>query len=105
MQAVQEKLTSRLQELLNRESLLSADLRQEGGALPSDWEEQAIALENSEVLQALDEQTRQEITQIRNALARVKAGNYETCVKCGEPIAPKRLAALPYTTTCVGCAS
>jgi len=105
MQAVTEKLNARLQELLARESVLTSDLRHEDGALASDSEEQATELENSEVLEALDEQTRKEIDQIRAALHRLAVGKYESCSVCGEPIASKRLLALPYTTTCVSCAS
>ncbi|MFL6127197.1 TraR/DksA C4-type zinc finger protein [Actinophytocola sp.] len=33
------------------------------------------------------------------------AGTYGTCTRCGSPIAPERLDALPATTTCIRCAS
>lgn len=32
-------------------------------------------------------------------------GGERLCVVCGDPIPAKRLAALPETTTCVGCAT
>ncbi len=44
------------------------------------------------------------LRQIDDALARLEAGEYETCAACGAPIAPTRLAALPYATRCVACA-
>ena len=39
------------------------------------------------------------------ALAKLDEGTYGICDVCGEPIAPKRLAAMPDAVTCVACAS
>jgi RNA polymerase-binding transcription factor DksA len=39
------------------------------------------------------------------ALARVRAGDYGRCTRCGTPITPERLAALPAASTCVACAA
>jgi DnaK suppressor protein len=41
---------------------------------------------------------------IEAALARIDAGEYGACVRCGEPIAPRRLAMDPTTPLCVACA-
>jgi len=38
-----------------------------------------------------------------NALTRLEDGEYGVCSECGAPIPPKRLLALPDTTTCVAC--
>jgi len=40
---------------------------------------------------------------LQSALARLHDGEYGVCVECNGPIAPKRLRALPDTTTCVAC--
>ena len=40
---------------------------------------------------------------LRHALTRLEDGEYGVCSDCGAPIPPKRLLALPATTTCVGC--
>ena len=37
------------------------------------------------------------------ALARLDAGDYGTCVRCGRPIAPARLDALPWAAHCIRC--
>ena len=37
------------------------------------------------------------------ALKRISEGTYGTCAKCGEPIEPKRLKALPTAATCISC--
>ena len=39
------------------------------------------------------------------ALAKLDEGTYGRCDVCGEPIAAKRLAAMPDVVTCVTCAS
>jgi RNA polymerase-binding protein DksA len=43
------------------------------------------------------------LSQIDEALAKIDAGTYGTCSRCGQPIAPARLDALPYATLCVDC--
>jgi RNA polymerase-binding transcription factor DksA len=105
MQSMETRLRQRLSELMSREEQITGDLRQESGALSSDWEEQAQDLENSEVLAALDVHNREEISQIQSALQRLKAGTFGICARCEEAIPEGRLNALPYTTLCVACAS
>ena len=41
--------------------------------------------------------------QIEAALQRLDAGTYGVCERCGQPIPPRRLEALPYATLCVAC--
>jgi len=99
------ELRARLQErleLLNRR-VQKVEKNLQSGHSP-DWQERATETENDEVLQRLDESGLQEITQIRAALGRIDAGRYGVCGVCGEEIAAKRLAALPYTGVCIDCA-
>jgi DnaK suppressor protein len=37
------------------------------------------------------------------ALARLEAGTFGACVRCGKPIAPARLEALPWAAHCIDC--
>lgn len=37
------------------------------------------------------------------ALLAMKAGTYGTCGECGEPIAARRLQAIPWASHCIGC--
>ena len=39
----------------------------------------------------------------RNALERLREGNYGLCEDCGNPISAPRLVAVPTATTCVPC--
>jgi DnaK suppressor protein len=40
---------------------------------------------------------------IESALARVEAGTYGMCERCGQAIANERLEALPWATKCIEC--
>jgi DnaK suppressor protein len=40
---------------------------------------------------------------LRQALERLRGGEYGRCEECNEPIAPARLRAMPEVTTCVRC--
>jgi RNA polymerase-binding transcription factor DksA len=46
---------------------------------------------------------RLEAAAIKSALTRLENGTYEVCSKCGKAIDPRRLVALPTTTTCLRC--
>jgi DnaK suppressor protein len=47
---------------------------------------------------------RDELLQIDEALKALSEGRYGICTDCGEEIAQKRLAALPFTIRCKRCA-
>lgn len=70
-----------------------------------DWEDRAVERQGDEVLQALGNAEADEIKQIDAALARIEAGTYGVCAKCGEDISPERLALLPATPLCKTCAA
>ncbi|HZD18568.1 MAG TPA: TraR/DksA C4-type zinc finger protein [Actinomycetota bacterium] len=42
---------------------------------------------------------------LERALAKLGEGTYGICDRCGRPIAPERLEAIPWAVRCVGCAS
>jgi len=73
--------------------------------LPADSEEQAIELENQEALEVVGKTETTEIHQIEAALKRISEGTYGTCAKCGEPIDPRRLKALPTAGTRISCST
>jgi RNA polymerase-binding protein DksA len=102
--ALREHLQSRLAALERRVSRLTDDLRHQSQPLEQDFEEQATQRENDDVLGALDEAGRRELQSIRAALARIDAGSYGVCRRCGEAIAPERLRVLPTALECVECA-
>lgn len=68
-----------------------------------DPEGATIGFERAQV-SALIDRTERHLMDVDTALARVAAGAYGRCDRCGEPIEAGRLAARPTSTTCVGCA-
>jgi DnaK suppressor protein len=61
-----------------------------------------IAFERSQVA-TLAAQARAHLVEVDAALARLEAGTYGRCERCGGPIPAARLAARPTATTCVRC--
>ena len=43
------------------------------------------------------------LREVRAALSRIDAGKFGICLDCGEDISGKRLAAVPWTASCIGC--
>ncbi|MEO1492669.1 MAG: TraR/DksA family transcriptional regulator [Pseudomonadota bacterium] len=69
-----------------------------------DFEDRATEREGDEVLESLGTSELAELKQVNTALARVAAGTYGICVRCGEPIAQDRLIAVPHAARCRACA-
>jgi len=70
-----------------------------------DWEEAAVEREGDEVMEGMGQSGLSELHMIDSALARVDAGEYGFCAKCGDKIADARLDVLPFTPLCQKCAS
>ena len=56
-------------------------------------------------LQGLLAGARDDLEALDRAAARLAAGTYGRCGRCGGPIAPERLDALPAAETCIACAT
>jgi DnaK suppressor protein len=52
---------------------------------------------------ALRDRNEQQLASVDAALARLDDGTYGTCARCGRPIAPDRLDALPWAAHCIDC--
>ena len=97
-----KQLVARLSELDERLQRIEDEL---DDAPNPDWEENAVEQEDDEVLESLGASGLAEYRAIRAALARIKAGTYGICVKCGQPIEEERLDVLPHTPFCSDCAA
>jgi DnaK suppressor protein len=67
-----------------------------------DPEGSTIAFERAQV-SALLADARRDVEELTAALARLDAGTYGTCIRCGRSIADVRLDALPAVRTCIEC--
>lgn len=99
--AVKARLEAQLAELEERVARVAKDLEQ---PLDADFAEQAAETEDDEALCAQELLIRHEIASLRRALDRIVAGTYGQCVRCGDSIAPERLAARPEAALCISCA-
>ncbi len=52
---------------------------------------------------ALRDRSDHQLVLVDEALARLDAGTFGTCVRCGGPITPERLEALPWAARCIDC--
>ena len=46
---------------------------------------------------------RSNLHDVDRALAKIAAGTYGTCERCGDPIAEERLDAIPWALLCIDC--
>lgn len=95
-------LRNRQRELNARLHRIDDDLGRQKSA---DNEDRATETENDEVLEEMGQAGENELKAIDAALDRIANGTFGTCVKCGLPISPERLAAVPYTPFCQECAA
>ncbi len=95
--------------LLRREALRKAldgdlsllqSLSQEGG----DVMDAAMDTAQDEISSQLVEVESRELSQIEEALNRIREGQYGNCDGCDKPIPLARLQAVPYATSCIDCA-
>lgn len=99
---IQAQLLAKQAELAARLERLKDNLTSGRSA---DSQEQAQELENAEVIDALGNEARIEISKIARALDQIKNGTYGICADCGTTIPMARLEAHPFADRCIRCAT
>jgi DnaK suppressor protein len=95
--------------LARRESLFSLVTEAEMSSRERDLEatqdpaDMAANAYTKELLISMSANDRKLLLLIDEALERVEGGEYGECVNCGEPVAEKRLDAVPWTRYCLKC--
>ena len=102
LKQIETRLKTKQQELRKRITAIEADFHK---GRSQDFAEQATETENDDVLDEIHHEAKKELQLVSEALIRLEKGVYGNCSSCDEPISPKRLTALPYTTTCIDCAN
>lgn len=97
-----KQIEARLRELDER--LKNVDEALDVTADP-DLADQAIELQDDEVLEGLGRAGEREIQLLKRAQVRIENGTYGICKSCDEPIASERLDAVPYAVLCRTCAA
>lgn len=98
------KLQSLRSEFTQRIDAIHKDTHHTEEPVEKDFAEQATQSENDDVLNALDNEAKQTVNMIDQALVRIANGNYGLCESCGEQINEQRLDAVPYASLCIKCA-
>jgi len=104
MDAFRRQLLRQRQTLFREVAAVEADLRQIVEDRESEFEEVAQEERTERILDRLDDRSIAELQEIDRALLRIATRGYGTCQGCGEPIRYERLATLPATSYCRGCA-
>jgi DnaK suppressor protein len=102
--AERERTLERLAGLTGDHDSVIAASRDTNADDEHDPEGATIAFERSQI-GALVRHVREHLAEVDAALARVEAGTYGVCERCGSPIGAARLEALPAARKCIGCAS
>ena len=99
---IHAQLLAKQVELAHRLERLKENLT---GGRSADSQEQAQELENAEVVDALGNEARVEISMIARALDQIKNNTYGVCADCAETIPMARLEAYPFADRCIRCAT
>lgn len=105
LRTTRSRLEARGAELRERVKRVQLDLQRAHQPLPKDFSDAAIAVENDEILEAIEESALGELERIEKAIGRIDAGRFAVCEICGTHIPAARHAAVPYATQCERCAN
>lgn len=98
--AMRARLAERLETLMARAGRIETEMTE---PMNADSKEQAIEMEDDDMLATEDSMVLQEIGSVRAAIGRIDAGHYGNCLSCGAAISQARLAAVPEATLCTEC--
>jgi RNA polymerase-binding transcription factor len=99
---IRDALVAKRDELVERLGRLKGNLT---AGRSADSQEQAQELENAEVVDALGNEARVELSKIAKALDQIKNQTYGICDDCGEEIPLARLKVHPFADRCIRCAT
>jgi DnaK suppressor protein len=102
-QKYRERLLAEQRQVEQRIFRIEADLHDMESERDIEYTDHAQEEAVNDPMIAQDERSRHLIEEIQVALARLDEGTYGACERCGEPINPARLEALPTARRCVPC--
>jgi DnaK suppressor protein len=101
--ALKRLLSKERDETLARVKELMREQAHNGGQPPADEMDVARSLSEVETHAALFDRAQERLAAIDAAIARLGAGNYGTCARCGDEIPLERLQVIPFAQFCVDC--
>ncbi len=100
LESEHKRLVEELEQL--RATASSTEDRREGSPFGKREEEATETLELERRL-ALEKQVREQLSDVETALGKFDKDAYGKCERCGQPIDPARMEALPQAKLCVDC--
>ncbi len=100
--ALKASMLVKKEELEGRLDRITTNVRR---GYAADSGERAKEMEDSEVVDALGNEARDEVRKISAALERMEQGSFGVCLACGGAIHDARLEAYPYARHCIDCAN
>jgi DnaK suppressor protein len=98
-----KRLLSKQEELLRLVSKTEQDGRQVDEEITQDIADKAANSYTKEFLFHQSDDHRRILQLVEEALARIKNGDYGSCVACQEEVQQKRLEAVPWARHCIEC--
>ncbi len=96
-------IVSQLQKFAQKSKKVKGDFETKFPHLGDHQDENAIEVSDYESSLSVEHDLEKELKNIQGALKKTSNGSYGRCSKCGLPINPKRLEAMPEATLCVKC--
>ena len=103
MKTYRDRLLERRESLFKQVTEAEMTSRERDAEATQDPADMAANAYTKELLISMSANDRRLLGMIDEALTRVEAGEYGECVNCGEPVAEKRLEAVPWARYCVKC--
>lgn len=94
-----EKRTELLEDLAKNREISDETIDESA----QDMADRATSAYTKEFAYSLSESDRKTLVLIDDALSRLDAGTYGTCVHCQEPVQEKRIEAVPWARHCLDC--
>ena len=101
--ALRRLLAKERAETVARVKELMREQARNGGQPPADEMDVARSLSEVDTHAALFDRARERLSAIDAAIARLGAGIYGTCARCGDEIPLARLQVIPFAQYCVDC--
>src|ERR687894_1212672 len=98
-----DRLLERRESLVSQVAAAEMSSRERDLEATQDPADMAANAYTKELLISMSANDRKLLQLIDEALERVEGGEYGECVNCGEPVAEKRLDAVPWTRYCLKC--
>jgi DnaK suppressor protein len=105
-------LESIRRELERQQEDLRHELEQYGAALDADevafdadagFSDRSHSTEERSRVMAVVRALRSNLHDVERAITKMEGGTYGMCERCGKPIAPERLEAIPWAILCIDC--